>query len=295
MSEPKRKSLGRGLSALLGEEKDETPPPRAATGAAPHHQPVGILMAGRMQPRRHFDAEALAALVDSVREKGVLQPLLVRPHPEITGAYEIIAGERRWRAAQQAGLHEVPVVIRELDDRAALEIALIENVQRQDLSPLEEAEGYQRLIDEFGHTQQVLSQAVGKSRSHVANMLRLLGLPDAVRTLLAEGKLSVGHARALLGAADPARLAAEIVRRDLNVRQAEALAVGGRGAGIARPRKPAPPHDANTARLERDLGETLGLKVSITTGEGERGTLAIHYRTLDQLDDVMARLRGELR
>src|SRR5713226_7916208 len=217
----KRRNLGRGLSALFGEESDDiAAADRQRVGKS---VPIGFLRAGRFQPRHRFDDDALRALADSIREKGVLQPLLVRRHPDAANSYEIIAGERRWRAAQLAQLHEVPVVIKELDDRAALEIALVENVQREDLTALEEAEGYRRLMEEFGYTQEALGTAVGKSRSHVANMMRLLALPDPVRALVESGALTAGHARALLNAADPEGLAREIVRRGLNVRQAERL------------------------------------------------------------------------
>jgi ParB family transcriptional regulator, chromosome partitioning protein len=205
----KRRNLGRGLSALFGEESDDlAAADRQRVGKS---VPIGFLRAGKFQPRHRFDDDALRALADSIREKGVLQPLLVRR--DGSNSYEIIAGERRWRAAQLAQLHEVPVIIKELDDRAALEIALVENIQRADLTVLEEAEGYRRLMAEFGHTQEALATSVGKSRSHVANMMRLLGLPEAVKQLLDSGALSAGHARALLNAADPAGLAREIVRR----------------------------------------------------------------------------------
>jgi ParB family chromosome partitioning protein len=279
----KRRNLGRGLSALFGEESEDF--------AAHDRQrpaktvPVESLRAGRFQPRRRFDDDALRALADSIREKGVLQPLLVRRHPDAANAYEIIAGERRWRAAQLAQLHEVPVVIKELDDRDALEIALVENIQREDLTALEEAEGYRRLMTEFAHTQEALAKAVGKSRSHVANMMRLLALPDAVRQLVETGALSAGHARALLNAGDPAGLAREIVRRGLNVRQAERLAQAGKTARL----RAAPVKDSDTAALERDLANLLGLKVTVSFAAGG-GALTIHYRTLEQLDDVLRRL-----
>ena len=281
--EGKRRNLGRGLSALFGEDsEDRVSPDRQPPGKT---VPIGFLRAGRFQPRRRFDDDALRALADSIREKGILQPLLVRRHPDAATTYEIIAGERRWRAAQLAQLHDVPVVVKELDDRAALEIALVENIQREDLTVLEEAEGYRRLMDEFSHTQEALARAVGKSRSHVANMMRLLSLPDAVRQLVESGALSAGHARALLNAADPAGLAREIVRRGLNVRQAEHLARGGKAAA----RKAAPVKDADTAALERDLANLLGLKVTVNFA-ARGGALTIHYRTLDQLDDVLRRL-----
>jgi ParB family chromosome partitioning protein len=282
----KRRNLGRGLSALFGEESDDiAAADRQRVGKT---VPIGFLRAGRFQPRHRFDDDALRALADSIREKGILQPLLVRRHPDAANSYEIIAGERRWRAAQLAQLHEVPVIIKELDDRAALEIALVENIQRADLTVLEEAEGYRRLMAEFGHTQEALAVAVGKSRSHVANMMRLLTLPEPVKQLLDSGALSAGHARALLNAADPAGMAREIVRRGLNVRQAELLAKSGK---TSRHKAPAA-KDADTAALERDLTNLLGLKVAISFA-GRGGALTIQYRTLEQLDDVIRRLQHD--
>jgi ParB family transcriptional regulator, chromosome partitioning protein len=284
--EGKRRGLGRGLSALFGEESDDhAAGDRQRVGKT---VPIGFLRAGRFQPRHRFDDDGLRALAQSIREKGVLQPLLVRRHPDHANGYEIIAGERRWRAAQLAQLHEVPVIVKELDDRAALEIALVENIQRADLTALEEAEGYRRLLAEFGHTQEALAISVGKSRSHVANMMRLLTLPDPVKQLLDSGALSAGHARALLGAADPAALAREIVRRGLNVRQAEGLVKKGK----TKRGKATPAKDADTVALERDLANLLGLKVAISFG-GRGGALTIHYRTLEQLDEVIRRLQHE--
>jgi ParB family chromosome partitioning protein len=281
----RKRGLGRGLSALFGDESAEHAVfdrQRLTRGVA-----IEQLRPGRFQPRRIFDDDSLRTLADSIRDKGVLQPLLVRRDPDDANAYEIIAGERRWRAAQMARLHEVPVVVKELDDRGALEIALVENIQRQDLTPFEEAEGFRRLMDEFSHTQEALAQAVGKSRSHVANMMRLLSLPEPVKRLVDSGELTAGHARALLNAADPTGLAREIVKRGLNVRQAERLAKIGKA-----PRKAAaaPEKDADTAALERDLTAQLGLKVAVNFG-GRGGSLTIHYRTLDQLDDVLRRLQ----
>jgi ParB family chromosome partitioning protein len=281
----RRRGLGRGLSALFADEQEDT---AAVERLRPARTlPVDQLQPGRFQPRRRFDPEEMGPLVDSVREKGVLQPLLVRRIED--DRYEIIAGERRWRAAQAAKLHEVPVVVREFDDREALEVALVENVQRQDLTPLEEAEGYRRLIDEFGHTQENLAQAVGKSRSHIANMLRLLGLPEDVKQLLDSGALSAGHARTLIGAENPLALAKEIVEKGLNVRDAETLAgaAKGKGKGAARP---ANGKDADTKALEHDLSQMLGLKVTLDV-HGQGGMIAIHYRTLEQLDDVLRRLK----
>jgi ParB family chromosome partitioning protein len=236
-----------------------------------------------------MDAELIEDLARSVREKGILQPLLVRRLPGQDNAYEIVAGERRWRAAQQAQLHEVPVIIKELTDREALEIAMVENLQRQDLSPLEEAEGYSRLMEEFSHNQKDLAHAVSKSRSHVANMLRLLDLPDAVKKMLDGGTLTAGHARALLTAVDPTALAVQVAKLGLNVRQTEKL-VQKKGRKTKGGRKSAA-KDADILALERDLVDLLGLKVEIKfLGKEKGGTLTVHYRTVDQLDDILGRL-----
>lgn len=286
----RRTSLGRGLSALFGEATDDY---TALDKVRQSKQvPIEFIHPGKYQPRRTFDEEALQGLVESIRDKGILQPLLVRREPDTTNSYELIAGERRWRAAQIAGLHEVPVVIRDLSDREALEIALIENIQRQDLTPLEEAEGYRRLMDEFEHTQEDLARAVGKSRSHVANMMRLLALPDPVKLLVQDGSLTAGHARALLTAPDPAAVAREVVKRGLNVRQTEDLMRGGDGAKPGKKGGSAAPRDVDLVRLEEEISATIGLKVAINP-QGKRGTITIHYQTLDQLDDVLRRLGGE--
>jgi len=287
--ETRRRGLGRGLSALLGEEQP-------AAGEATRTLPVGRLYPGRYQPRQRFDTESLSALADSIREKGIVEPIVVRKHPDRAGDYEIVAGERRWRAAQEARLHEVPVVVREFDDRTALEIALVENIHRDDLSPLEEAEAYRRLMEEFNHTQEELARAVGKSRSHVANALRLLSLPESIKEKILDGRLSAGHARALVTTPDPEALAEVIIAKALNVRQAEQLARRDRGtdaAGGGRPRgrPPKQPKDPNTAALERDLAAMLGLRVSIEE-RGAGGVLSVHYETLEQLDDLLQRLSG---
>jgi len=293
----RRSHLGRGLSALLGEDGEDY-------GGRERNRlarlvPIESLTPGRYQPRHRFDEETLAALADSIRDRGILQPIVVRPLPGATGTYEIVAGERRWRAAQQARLHEVPVMVRDLNDGEALEIALLENVQRQNLTPIEEALGYDRLLREFGYTQEGLSRAVGKSRPHVANQLRLLGLPESVRAMLDEGTISAGHARALLAVPDPAGMAREVARRGLNVRQTEALVQRSRdGGGEARPdgsrrgHDPARPprSDADTAALERDLSNLLGLKATIEF-DGTGGRLILHYADLDQLDHVLHRLQ----
>jgi ParB family chromosome partitioning protein len=291
----RRRGLGRGLSALFADEQEAASSAPVAieplrTGPV-RTLPVEQLHPGKFQPRRQFDPEEMKPLIESVREKGVLQPLLVRRTEG--DAYEIIAGERRWRAAQAAKLHEVPVVVREIDDREALELALVENIQRQDLTPLEEADGYKRLIDEFGHTQEALAQAVGKSRSHIANMLRLLGLPDEVKSLLDSRALSAGHARALIGASNPTALAKEIVDKGLSVRDTEALANEAKGKSKSRAPSSgaASAKDADTRALEHDLSQMLGLKVTLDV-HGQGGTISIHYRTLEQLDDVLRRLKN---
>ncbi len=245
-----------------------------------------------MQPRRRFAEAELDALAQSIREKGVLQPLLVRPvdtaAAEDGATFELVAGERRWRAAQRVGLHEVPVVVRALGDAEALEIALVENLQREDLSPLEEAEAYRRLLAEFGRSQASLAEAVGKSRSHVANAVRLLSLPAPVRQLLDDGELSAGHARALLAAPDPAALADEVMRRGLNVRATERLVQ--RRAQIPQGRHRRSP-DADTLALERDLGGRLGLRVTLAP-KTRGGALTLHYASLDQLDRILRLLRA---
>jgi ParB family chromosome partitioning protein len=258
-------------------------------GGGPRTLPVELLHPGKYQPRRQFDEESLKALVESVKSQGILQPLLVRRHPEIADHYEIIAGERRWRAAQAAQLHEVPVIFRELGDRETLEIALVENIQREDLNPLEEAEGYRRLLEEFSHTQEDLARVVGKSRSHIANSLRLLTLPDPVRVMLEDGRLTAGHARALLNAGDPHGLAEEVAKRGLNVRQTEKLAKMAKESGPNGNASAPAAKLADTAALERELTALLGLKVTIAF-DGQGGALTIHYRTLEQLDDVLRRL-----
>ena len=286
-SEAQKRNLGRGLSALLGGQNaaEAVAPPRAQRSL-----PVEQIRPGAFQPRQRFDQEELDALAESVRENGILQPILVRPRPNHPGSFEIVAGERRWRAAQLAKLHEVPIILRELSDREALQLAIVENVQRENLSALEEARGYRRLMDEFGNTQEDLSQHVGKSRSHIANTLRLLDLPAGVQILLDEGKLTAGHARALIGTPDPAALATLVVNRGLNVRQTEKLAKFGRSAPAPRPRVE---KDADTRALERDLTARLGLGVAIS-GHGESGHVTVQYKSLEQLDLIIARLRGEV-
>lgn len=307
----RKRGLGRGLSALLGEEEAEPMLTESAEFRGSRTVPIETLLPGRFQPRRLMGEEELDGLARSIAEKGILQPILVRPHPDEPESFEIIAGERRWRAAQRAQVHEVPVLVRDFVDIDALEVALVENLQRQDLSPLEEAEGYRRLIDEHGHTQEAVARGVGKSRSHVANTLRLLGLPEGVRRLLDAGTLSAGHARALLMAPEPEKLAQTVLERGLNVRQTEHLASAstaratnvdpapgasdpGRhadkhGASSSGGGGRAPMKDADTLALERDLATALGLAVEIRFGKGG-GELVLRYTSLDQLDDILHRL-----
>jgi ParB family chromosome partitioning protein len=291
MSEVKR-GLGRGLSSLLGEAAREQPIAADATRSAGVQMvPVAQIVPNPNQPRRHFDEAALDELAASLTQRGLIQPIVVRPRDH--GIYEIVAGERRWRAAQKARLHEVPVLVRKLDDAETIELAIIENVQRQDLNAVEEAAAYQSLMREYKHTQEAVAKLVGKSRSHVANLLRLLDLPESVRAAVADGRLSMGHARALIGAADPAALAEEVIRRGLSVRETEQLARGGK-AKRAPAAAPAESNggDADVAMLERQLRDQLGLKVGIAFGP-KGGTVTINYATLDQLDMVCQRLSGD--
>ncbi|MBE0533399.1 MAG: ParB/RepB/Spo0J family partition protein [Rhodospirillales bacterium] len=283
-AEGHRRNLGRGLSALLGE--DDVAPAGGEPGHGIRTLPIEFLHPSPFQPRHRMNDESLQELAQSIADKGILQPLLVRRDSGQADSYEIIGGERRWRAAQLAQLHEVPVIIRELEDREALEIALIENLQREDLSPLDEADGYRRLKEEFSYTQEELAASLGKSRSHVANTLRLLNLPPAVKEMVDGGVLTAGHARALLNADDPAALAAIVAKRGLNVRQTEKLAQvkakpAAQRSGGAR--------DPDTLALERDLSNLLGLKVGIRF-RGGAGSLTIEYQSLEQLDEILHRL-----
>jgi ParB family chromosome partitioning protein len=286
-----RRGLGRGISALLDEASAEAVAV-AAVGAAPGQRslPIEQIRRNPDQPRRDFSEAEIEELADSIREKGVLQPILVRPAPGAPGEFQIVAGERRWRAAQRAGLHELPVVVREFDDRETMEIAIIENVQRADLNAIEEAFGYQALIERFGRTQEAVAQTVGKSRSHVANALRLLALPEAVQLELRAGRLTAGHARAIATAADPAALARQAIAQGLSVRATEAMARRAQNAGAVKPKKkPTLLKDADTRALEEDLGELLGVKVEIIDRDGA-GEVRVTYATLEQLDDICRRL-----
>jgi ParB family chromosome partitioning protein len=312
MSEARPRGLGRGLSALLGEpvKTDAAPPkwaqtdankviglPTAATSpptgqgdVGPRAIPIDLIQRNPGQPRRHFDEDELNELAHSIRTHGVLQPILVRPIAG--GRYEIVAGERRWRAAQRAGLHAIPAVIRELGEQDVLEIAIVENVQRSDLNPIEEAQGFQALIEKFGRTQQEIADAVGKSRPHIANMLRLLALPGDLQDMVRDGRLSTGHARAILTAPDPRGLARRAIEQGLNVREVERLAQlakdekhGPRASGGASEK------DADTRAMEQSLSNALGIDVTISD-RGGAGEVKISYRTLEQLDDIARRLRG---
>ncbi len=291
MNEPK-KGLGRGLNALLGEAV------RPASAGGDRRDSVREVEIARIrpnpsQPRQHFDEDSLAELAESIRAHGVLQPVLLRPAGD---DFELIAGERRWRAAQRAGLHAIPALVREDDDSSSAELALIENVQREDLNAIEEAEGYQALIARFGHGQDEVARLVGKSRSHVANLLRLLSLPEPVRLMLVRGDISMGHARAILTAPEPEALAREIADKGLSVRQAEALAqtvraAAGRDWARASERNRGSV-DADLDALERQLGDMLGLKVQVQH-KGKGGTVSLRYSSLDQLDMICQRLSGE--
>jgi ParB family transcriptional regulator, chromosome partitioning protein len=290
MNDNAKPRLGRGLAALIGDMQAVEPGARVADAGGIKRLPVDFVIANRANPRRDFDADQLEELTASVREKGVMQPLLVRPTKD-PNQFEIIAGERRWRAAQKAGLHDVPVIIRDVDDKEALELAIIENVQRVDLNPLEEAQGYGQLIEQFSYTQQDLAQVIGKSRSHVANTLRLLRLPEDVRSMLVRGELTAGHARTLITAEDPAALARRIVAEGLSVREAEALSQQRAGTTKRAPETTPAVKDADTLALERRLSDALGLAVLIDN-KGESGRLEIRYRTLEQLDTVCLKLTG---
>ncbi|SDD64635.1 ParB/RepB/Spo0J family partition protein [Ruegeria marina] len=290
----KPRGLGRGLSALMADVTHSAETQAADSPRRPDRAvPIEKLRANPNQPRRSFTQEALDELAASIKEKGILQPLIVRPVEG--GMYEIVAGERRWRAAQLAQLHDIPVLIRELDDTEVLEIAIIENIQRADLNAVEEAAGYRQLMDRFGHTQEKLAEALGKSRSHIANLLRLLSLPDDVQQMVVEGKLSAGHARALITSDNPLELAKIVVRDGLSVRATEALvkkqAEGDKPAAPVRPKTIRDDKDADTRALEKDLSAILAMKVVINHKPGtETGQVILTYENLDQLDDLCAKL-----
>jgi ParB family chromosome partitioning protein len=289
--------LGRGLQALLGEQAAPAASAReadAARAGGVREIEIGRIKPNPKQPRIQFKEEAIEELAESIAQRGVLQPILVRPRGD---GFEIIAGERRWRAAQRARLHAIPALVREVDDTTAAEIALIENVQREDLNAIEEAEGYKQLIERHGHTQENVAKLVHKSRSHVANLLRLIDLPDFVRESLVRGDISMGHARAVASAPNPEDLTREIIAKGLSVRQTEQRARSVKPGiapetGTASSSKAAKPIDADLLALERQLGDMLGLKVQVAHN-GQRGTVTLHYSSLDQLDMVCQRLSGE--
>jgi len=282
VAEERPRGLGRGLSALIGDDA-----PRGGANRAPRTVPTAFLRPNKFQPRKTFVEDDLSDLIASVKDKGILQPILVRPIAGDANSFEIVAGERRWRAAQAAKLHEVPVIVKELNDGQALEYAIIENVQRSDLNAIEEGFAYQELMDRFSYTQEQLAGAVGKSRPHVANTLRLLKLPESVRILVRDGKLTAGHARALIGDPDAEAKAIAIVEGGLNVRQAEEV------AAKKKPKKPhsTPVEDPNIKELEQSLAAALGLKVQISDDPDKGGEVKIFYKTLEQLDDLILRLK----
>jgi ParB family chromosome partitioning protein len=297
--------LGRGLNALFGDVAAEAPvlaTPGSAARAAPvagdavQHIGVGSIRPLPGQPRRHFDEDAIAELADSIASRGLLQPIIVRRSPDGEG-FQLVAGERRWRAAQRAGLHQIPALVRELDDAATYEIALVENIQRQDLNAIEEAGAYRRLIDDFGHNQEALAKLVGKSRSHVANLMRLLDLPDAVQALVGDGSLAMGHARALIGADDAEAIARRVVKDGLSVRAVEALVRDGKGGGRKAPLEyksmDGVGRDPDIVAVERHLSELLGIGVAIQYAGGGKGALTLKFASLDQLDMICQRLSGE--
>ena len=290
MNAPLQKSrLGRGLASLIGEPMQSGRPQLPPEGEQ-RMVPTADVRPSKLNPRKDFREDDLAELAESIRSKGLVQPIIVRPGEG--GGYEIVAGERRWRAAQKAGLHTVPVIARDLDDKEVLELAIIENVQRADLNAIEEAAGYRELIERFDYSQEQLSEIIGKSRSHVANTLRLLKLPDGVQTMVQDGRLTAGHARALIGRDDAETLAQRIIADSLNVREVEAMVQGGEvppaGGASRTPRE----KDPDTKAFEKELSNILGLKVEIKRGSGESGNLVIKFGNFDQLDYIRQRLGG---
>lgn len=285
-----RSRLGRGLAALIGDAEEPSVP--LARGTSMRQAPVAFLRPNPRNPRKSFSEDSLGELAASIRKKGVVQPILVRQVDGEPDHFEIVAGERRWRAAQRAGLHDVPVIVSRLSDQEALEVALIENVQRSDLNALEEAEGYDRLIDEFKYTQVDLAEVIGKSRSHVANTLRLLKLPDKVKGFIRSGELSPGHARALITHADPAAMAERIVAQNLTVRDTESMVRDALAVQRGPSSSSTPDKDADTLALEKTLSDKLGMKVRIEDKGGRGGELRIRYRTLEELEHLCRRLKS---
>lgn len=291
----RKRGLGRGLSALMSDVAETEAVASTGPSSAERHVPIEQISPNPDQPRKRFADDDLEDLTNSIREKGIIQPLIVRSVGE--NGYEIVAGERRWRAAQQAQLHELPVIVRDFTDVEVLEVAIIENIQRADLNPVEEAAGYRQLMDRFGHTQEKMAEALGKSRSHIANLLRLLNLPDQVLDMVRRGDLSAGHARTLVTADDPLTLALQIVKGGLSVRAAEAL-VKREGEhpekkGTTKKAGPSSEKDADTKALEGDLSANLGMKVSLSHKPGqESGQLVVQYKTLEELDELCRLLGG---
>jgi ParB family chromosome partitioning protein len=283
------KGLGKGLSALLGEAPTSAPPAEALSRGGPREIEIGRIRPNPHQPRTHFDETAIDELADSIAERGVLQPILLRASGD---GFEIVAGERRWRAAQRAGLHAIPAIVRAIDDSATAELALIENIQREDLNAIEEAEGYRQLVNRYGHTQEAVAKIVHKSRSHVANLLRLLDLPEFVRQSLMRGDINMGHARAVAAAPDPEALTREVVAKGLSVRQAEARARRAKRGPSELVLDKSRAVDPDLAALERQLGDMLGVRVQVAH-KGQGGQVSLHYSSLDQLDMICQRLTGE--
>lgn len=294
--EPQKRGLGRGLNALFEDEEADFAQGNVelpAEGRRRDSLGLDQLSPGPGQPRRIFHDSALSELADSIKQHGVLQPLLVRQATDNKEKYEIVAGERRWRAAQKAQLHEVPVIILDITDAEAFEIALIENLQREDLDPIDEARGYQRLIDEHDYTQEKLAEGLGKSRSHIANMTRLLHLPESVQGYLSEGKISIGHARALITAKNADDLVKEVISSNLSVRETEKLVADTQGRPqrtTKRAAKSEPKKDVDTLALEKDLSDKIGMRVSIDSHDGKSGKLSVSFKSLDQLDSLLQKL-----
>lgn len=287
----RNRGLGRGLSALMADVNTPDAPAGAAEPRAPDMMvAIDKVEPNPNQPRRYFSEEALQELSSSIKEKGVIQPLIVRKSPKGGDLYEIVAGERRWRASQMAQLHELPVIVREFSDTEVLEVAIIENIQRADLNAIDEAAGYRQLMDRFGHTQEQLSQALGKSRSHIANLMRLLNLPDDVQTYVIEGLLSAGHARALVGHENANELARKIIQQELSVRETEKLVKGdtAKSSRNSTNRVSGGKKDPDTVQIEQEISATLGMKVAIDhEAGGEAGKISVQYKSLDQLDDLL--------
>lgn len=285
-----RSRLGRGLASLIGEPVQVGPGVRLPAEGEQRVVPIDQVKGGRLNPRKEFREDELSELAESIRQKGLVQPIIVRMDTTTGSGYEIVAGERRWRASQRAGLHQVPVIVRDLTDKEVLELAIIENVQRADLNAIEEAGGYRELIERFGYTQDQLAEVIGKSRSHLANTLRLLKLPERVQQLIQRGELSAGHGRALIGRDDAEAIADKVLAESMSVRDVEALVQS--VESVVRPERKSRDKDSDTRAFEKELADVLGLKVEIKRGSGESGHLVIKYGNFDQLDYIKQRLTG---